>query len=303
MNSPSPRVTTWFAVAVFGYYYKAVVCGVLSDGLGCALLCEPRIRGIDMNHWIEIVLYCPLLWLALHQVNAAVFAAEPAEEPARSRHRRRALIGEGAIALVLYGTGLHIANVIELYSRQTEGVSQGGTYQLVYFLDEGLSHYVQFVPLFFVLGWFVLHDRPGRSRHQRVALLIGVGHGVERAIGLVEGGKWALAIPAVLWLGLCVALRARRLGRAACSEFFVRYAIAFCLTLPLAQLAYLLRFGSFVQPSELGSDGLTELGLEAAVSTVALTALLVGLARFVPRDRAWHAAPSGQVTSRHRDRG
>ena len=114
----------------------------------------------------------------------------------------------------LYGTGLHIANVIELSSREQHGVDSGDVYDLVYFLDEGLSHYLQFVPLFFVIGWFVVHDRAGRVEHASLAVFFGVAHGVERAIGIIEGGKWFLGAPTVLWLALAVAVRVHRVGRA-----------------------------------------------------------------------------------------
>ena len=275
------RATAWFGVVVFAYYYKVIVFGFGGEVLDIAVLNDTWIRGIDLNHWIETVMYCPLVWFALHQVNADVFG-DPPIDPAAMRHRHAQTISDCAIALFLYGTGLHVANVIELSSREQNGVDSGDVYDLVYFLDEGLSHYLQFVPLFFVIGWFVVYDRPGRLRHASLAVFFGVAHGVERAIGIIEGGKWFLGAPTVLWLGLAVVLRERRVGRIAFDEFFVRYAVAFCITLPIAETAYRIQVGSFGQPSSLDRG----LVVEVVVGAIALTLIGTAVALWWGRPRA-----------------
>ncbi|MCP3933895.1 MAG: hypothetical protein GY708_00835 [Actinomycetia bacterium] len=284
----------WFAIVLFAYYYKALLCGLAAHTLGLVVVCEPLIWGISVNHWIEIIVYCPLMWLALRQVNVGVFgdtslATTDSRPTTRGDVRRHKLIGEAAIAIYLYGTGIHITNVIEIYSREEEGVTSGDVYDLIYFLDEGLSHYLQFIPLFFVLGWFVMHDRPGRTGSPTLALLFGVGHGVERAIGIIEGGKWFLGPPTVVWLTMCVVLRMCRRGPEARDEFFVRYAITFCVTLPLAQVAYWLRFGSFDQPSNLGASALAEMAVGGIILTA--TGGLVVLAIQRVRIRRARVAP------------
>jgi hypothetical protein len=288
-GSVERRRTTvgWFAVVVFAYYYKVVLCGFFGGVLGAESLGETTIRGISTNHWIEIIIYCPLLWLALHQVNQDVFAHAPSAPGLQRVHARRQLMGEFAIAIVIYGTGVHIANVIEIYSREQQGITGGDVYDLVYFLDEGMSHYLQFVPLFFAIGWFVVHDRP-RTGLPTVAVFLGVGHGVERAVGLIEGGKWFLGPPTLVWLGLAALARRRRLQRAgviAVDDFFFRYAISFCVTLPLAELAYLGRFGSFAQPSALDESRLRIVAYGAIVLTI------VGTIVLTLSERWWKARP------------
>ena len=226
-------------------YYKAVLVGFAGGVLGIEWLGGTLIHGISTNHWIEIIVYCPLLWLALHQINEDVFDVEFGSALDRRANARRRLIGDFAIVLVIYGTGVHIANVIEIYSREQRGIEQGDVYNLVYFLDEGFSHYLQFVPLFFVIGWFVIHDRPRLEVYPTVALFLGAGHGVERAIGIIEGGKWFLGAPTVVWLGAAAWIRRcrlRRLGIDARDDFFFRYAFSFCVTLPIAQSRILRPF-------------------------------------------------------------
>ena len=286
------RAVGWFAVVVFAYYYKAVLCGFLGGVLGIEAPGGTLIRGISTNHWIEIIVYCPLLWLALHQINQNVFG-DPPGSPDRTAHERRRLIGEFAIALVIYGSGVHIANVIEIYSREQQGIQQGEVYDLVYFVDEGMSHYLQFVPLFFVIGWFVIHDPPGRSMYPTIALFLGVGHGVERAVGVIEGGKWFLGPPTLLWIGAAAAIRRQRLRRAgfdARDDFCFRYALSFCVTLPIAQLLYLGRYRSFTQPSGLGESRMRMMAIGAIVLTLAGTCVLAASERWWnPR----HRPPAG----------
>jgi hypothetical protein len=288
----------WFAVVVFAYYYKAVLVGFVGGVLGYEALGGTLIHGISTNHWIEIVIYCPLLWLALHQINENVFDVERGPAGGRRVHARRRLIGEFAIALVIYGTGVHIANVIEIYSREQRGIEQGDVYELVYFLDEGFSHYLQFVPLFFVIGWFVIHDRPRLGVYPTVALFLGAAHGVERAVGIIEGGKWFLGAPTVVWLGSAAWIRRnqlRRLGIDARDDFFFRYAFSFCVTLPIAQLAYLGRFGSFAQPSNLADSGARLMGIGVIVLTAIGTCALAASERWWNPQRR-RAVPAGLAT-------
>jgi hypothetical protein len=274
------NVVAWFAVVVFAYYYKALLCGFLGHTLGLDFICFTWIAGISTNHWIEIVVYCPLLWFALHQVNADVFGHLPADRRSFLWNRRLHLVGELAIALVIYGTGIHIANVIEIYARERSGDADGDLYNLIYLLDEGISHYVQFVPLFFVIGWFIINDRPGRTAHPLVAVFFGVGHGVERAVGIIEGAKWFLGPPTVVWIAFAAWLRWRKHGREAANEFFFRYAVAFSISLPVSQAAYFLRFNSFDQPSGLTDNHLAQIAIGAILLTGLGTALLASADRW-----------------------
>lgn len=291
----SGHAVGWFAVIVFAYYYKAFLFGFLGNVLGVNWFGTVMIRGISTNHWIEILLYCPMLWLALHQVNQRVFAGGD---------DRRRLVGDLAIAVVIYGSGVHIANVIELYSREQAGVSDGDVYDLVYFIDEGMSHYLQFVPLFFVIGWFVIHDPLGPTRYPTLAVFLGVGHGVERAVGIIEGGKWFLGPATIVWLGLAAAIRQRhirRFGLVGQDDFWLRYAVAFCVTLPVAQLAYLARYGSFAQPSGLGDGRMRVMAAGAIVLTVGGTcAMLLSERWWNPRSGV---EPIEQRSRRHRPVG
>src|SRR3972149_2403363 len=177
------RATAWFTVVVFARLYTAFLNDFLGRILGLDFIGHTWIHGIPTYLWIEIIFYGPLIWLSLNQVNADEFGNVPPDPGALRRHRRLQFIGTVAIAILLYGIGVHVTDAIEVLSRQREQITEGAVYDLVYFLDEGLSHYIQFFPLFFVMGWFLIYDRPGRTGHPYIALFLGVVHGIERGVG------------------------------------------------------------------------------------------------------------------------
>ena len=184
-----------------------------SDGFpGLDFICYTWIHGIASYLWIEIIFYGPVIWFALYKVNTDVFGDIPTETEALRKHRRLQLISTMAIAIIIYGVGIHVTDVVEVFSREHENIADGKVYELVYFLDEGLSHYVQFFPFFFVMGWFLIYDRPGRTAYPTLALFFGVAHGMERTIGIIEGEKWFLGPAAFVWMAFAAWLRWRRVG-------------------------------------------------------------------------------------------
>ena len=205
----SPLVV-WFTATCLAYYYKPLMCGGVADSLGAGGFCDASVRGISMNQWAEIVLYCPSMWLGLHLSKRDVFEGARVHRGERHSLQRQELAADLGIALLLYGYGLHVANVIEIHSRRDARITSGSVYDLTYFLDEDLSHYVIQLSLFFVLGWLIAYDRPDRVEGATVALLIGVAHGVERGVSFVESGKSFFVFPVLSWFVFAVVTRWRR---------------------------------------------------------------------------------------------
>ncbi len=275
------RMGLWFGIVVFARLYTVLLCDVADDLIGIDWFCDTWFQNIPVYLWVELVVYGPIVWFALYQVNADVFRDPPPEPDALRRHRRRRLIGAAAAAIFLYGVGIHATDTLEVLDREQGIGPEGAAADLVEFLDEGLSHYVQFGALFFLLGWFVLFDRVGRTVNVRLALFLGVAHAVERSVGIVEGQKWLTGPAVMVWLVVAVWLRRRRIGGEVLREFFVLYAIAFVAMLPIALGAYYLWFGSFTSPSELPDDQYAELAAGViAIGVVGAAAALAG-GRFV----------------------
>ena len=282
-------VTAWFAVFVFARLYTAFLNDFLGRILGLKFISYTWIHGIPTYLWLEIILYGPIIWLALTQVNADVFGDVPAEPAALRKHRRLQFAATFAIAILIYGIGIHVTDTLSVLSER-EHMTQGEVYELIYFLDEGLSHYVQFFPLFFVMGWFVIYDRPGRTANPSIGLFLGAVHGIERGVGIIEGEKWFLGPPVIAWMALAAWLRWRRVGPVASSEFFFRHAVAFCLTLPASQFLYYIWFDAFPPPSSLSDSEITQMAVGAVVLAVVGTVLIASL------DRWWHTRPLAPVT-------
>jgi len=282
-------VTVWFAVFVFARLYTAVLNDFLGRILGLEFISYTWIHGIPTYLWIEIIFYGPVIWLALTMVNADVFGDVPAEPVALRRHRRLQFAATFAIAILIYGIGIHVTDTLSVLSER-EHMTDGAVYELIYFLDEGLSHYVQFFPLFFVMGWFVIYDRLGRTANPSIGLFLGAVHGIERGVGIIEGEKWFLGPAVIAWMALAAWLRWRRVGSAAPAEFFFRHAVAFCLTLPASQFLYYIWFDAFPPPSSLSDSEITQMAVGAVALAVVGTVLIASL------DRWWHTRPLAPVT-------
>ena len=273
------RTFLWFGIVVFGRLYTVLLCDLAGRVLGVDALCYTWFLNIPSYLWVELIVYGPLMWFALHQVNTDVFGDVPTDPATLKTHRRRQLVGTAAIAVFFYGVGVHVADTVEVFAREHEDITSGAVYDLIYFIDEGLSHYIQFVSLFFVVGWFLIFDRQGRTGRRRLALFFGAAHGVERGLGVVEGEKWFLGPAVFAWLFAAAWLRWRRVGTAAIDEFFFRYAIAFLVLLPTSQAVYGLRFGAFTPPSALPDGEYAQVVVGAVALTVLGTAAIIALDR------------------------
>ncbi len=279
------RAELWLGVVVFGRLYTVLMCDLPVHVFGVDRICHTWTHDIPSYLWVEILFYGPVIWFALYQLNTDVFGDLPADPPRLRQHRRRQLVGAAATAVFLYGVGIHAADLIEVISREREGITAGTVYELAYFLDEGLSHYVQFVSLFFLLGWFVIFDRRGRTGRRYLALCFGVAHGVERGLGIIEGEKWFLGPAVIAWMATAVWLRWRRVGSVVLDEFFVQYAVALILMLPVSQAAYYLWLGDFTPPSNLDDDTYVQLIALTVGITVAGAGTVIAIDRWLLRRR------------------
>ncbi len=268
--SHSKYLALWTIYIVFAYHYKVVVCGLFGRVMGYDCLCNTLVHGVTTNHWFEQLVYAPILWYAFYRIAEIVFG--PGEDEVLGpKVRRLKTVALFFLAMYLYGIGIHFANTIEIYSREHLGITDGPLYHQVYWVDEELSHWIQFLFYFLFFAWLIVCDRLDRNQGAYVAIYTGLLHGLERAMGVIEGDNPNTAF----WYGglLLVAcfVRWRRHGSdfpRVWKDFFFRHGLTFAVSMPLAILVYPKVFGGFVQPSTMGGKGWHALVFVAVFSLV-----------------------------------
>ena len=238
------------------YHYKVIFCGLFGKVMGYTWICNTMIHGVTTNHWFEQLVYVPLLWYVLYRIIVVVFGAHQGEVLGESVQTKKMLAIFFA-TMYVYGLGIHFANTIEIYSRVHLDISSGPLYDQIYWVDEVLSHWIQFFFYFLLFGWLIIYDRLDRKDGNFMAVFLGLLHGLDRAIGVIEGDHANIAMLFVVWILIACLIRWKRhhynFGRV-WKDFFFRHGLTFGLSMPIALFIYSLLFQGFVQPSNMGND-------------------------------------------------
>ncbi len=248
----------WYLVYIcFAYHYKVIICGFFGEVLGYDFLCHTMIHGVTTNHWFEQLVYAPVLWYALYKIIIIVFGPHENEVLSKGLKRLKT-IAIFFLAMYIYGVGIHFTNTIEIYARTQLGIESGALYDQVYWVDEQLSHWIQFFFFFILIAWIIIFDRLDRIRSPYSAISIGLLHGLERTIGVIEGDNPSIAfVMGIVILVACLIRwdrHARNFHRA-WKDFFFRYGLSFGISILISLFVYPRIFGGFVQPSAMGNKG------------------------------------------------
>jgi hypothetical protein len=266
LKAKEHRLLAWCLLFIsIGYQYKLIFCGGMGLVLGQKWICYSMVHGITTNHWFEHLIYVPLMWIALNKVNDIVFGPNENEVISKSL-RRQKWIGQLLAAIYIYGHGMHIMNTVELWSRINHGITSGPVYEQIWWIDEQLSHIVLFFSFFFLLAWFIAHDRLDRNQAKTMAVLTGVLHGVDRGVGVVEGDSVFSSLFFIAMILIAAIFRWYRHNQdfaRSWKDFFFRHATTFSISMILFLLCYNFLFGLSVQPSEMGEEvkGVVVLGI------------------------------------------
>ena len=252
--SESKSLIWWIVYICFAYHYKVIVCGFFGKALGYTWLCHTLIHGVTTNHWFEYMIYAPIFWYAFYRVIAIVFG--PLEgEVLSTKVRRLKTIASFMLAMYMYGYGIHFINTVEIYARMYNDIDQGLLYDLVFWVDEQFSHWIQFIFYFSLFAWVIVHDRLDRIRGGYMAVFTGLMHGLERAIGVIEGDNPYMAVVLGMFIIVACFIRWQRHNSdfpRVWKDFFFRHGLSFGISMPLALYFYQILFNGFVQPSDLG---------------------------------------------------
>lgn len=241
----------------FGYYYKALIH--LFHVPGYPDRDPPLYQGTDFNHWLELALYCPLMWVCMHMMVDNVFSLPlPGHNDTASTTRRKRwrFLTDFCVAYFFFAQGAHqIANNLEMYSRRILGLEGTPIHKVIYFFDEDLTHVMQFIPMYAIFFLVTLHDPPGRFISPLASVVAGAGHGVENAIGIIEGNQPWIVGPAVLSMVVAASFRWKYRynddTRAVWRDFFFRYMTMKATMMSLSVVAWHFLFGLYVQSHEL----------------------------------------------------
>lgn len=250
----SKSLIWWVIYICFAYHYKVIICGFFGKVLGYDWLCHTMIHGVTTNHWFEQLIYAPILWYALYRVIMIIFGPLK-NEVLGKKVRRQKTIAMFLLAMYIYGVGIHFANTIEIYSRTQLGIESGPLYGQIYWVDEQLSHWIQFFFFFTLFAWFIIYDRLDRTHAGYIAIFTGLLHGLERAIGVIEGDSPYIALLLGGLIIIACVIRWWRHGKdfpRVWQDFFFRHGLSFGLSMPIALYMYQLVFNGFEQPSSMG---------------------------------------------------
>lgn len=266
----STSLIWWLVYVCFAYHYKVIVCGLFGEVLGYDWLCHTMIHGVTSNHWFEQLIYAPILWYAFYRIISITFGPL-GNEVLGPKVRKLKTIAFFMLAMYIYGIGIHFTNTIEIYSRVELGIASGPLYEQVYWVDEQLSHWIQFFFFFALFSWLIVFDRLDRTHGGYIAVFTGLLHGLERAIGVIEGDSPLIALFFGGVILLACFFRWRRHGqnfRRVWQDFFFRHGISFGLSMPIALYLYQLVFDGFVQPSTMGVNAWRVVLFVAVVTAV-----------------------------------
>lgn len=255
--APPNKSMTWLMLYVcLGYHYKVIFCGFLGKVLGFEWICYTIIHGISTNHWFEQLIYVPVLWYVFYRLIVIVFGPHEGEILGKSVQRAK-FFALFLATMYVYATGMHFANTIEIFSREQLNITSGELYEQIYWIDELLSHWLQFFFYFLFFAWLIVQDRLDRVNGGYIAIFTGLVHGLERAIGVIEGDNPYSAMLFGVWILIACFIRWKKhesdFGRV-WKDFFFRHGLSFGVSLPIALFSYQLLFGGFIQPSEMGLD-------------------------------------------------
>jgi hypothetical protein len=282
----SKTLAFWMMYVLFAYHYKVIVCGFFGKTMGYDWLCETLVHGVTTNHWFEQLIYVPILWFAFYKITEIVFG--PAENEILSKKVRRLKFwAHFFLVMLIYGIGIHFANTIEIFARVYLHITDGELYNQIYWVDEQLSHWIQFFFYFLFFAWLIIHDRLDRRQGASVAIFTGLLHGLERAIGVIEGDSphTALVYGCVILVACYLRFQKHEQNFARVwQDFFFRHGLSFGISMPTAIFMYEWVFDGLKQPSTMGNQAWQVLVFVAIFALIGF-GLSVILDRFLGFDK------------------
>ncbi len=257
LSAKDSRELAWLMLYIcLAYHYKVLFCGFLGKICGFTWICYTLIHGITTNHWFEHFVYVPVLWYVLYRVVVIVFNSRENKALSDSLQKQKT-VALFLATMYIYATGMHLVNTLEIYSREYLIISSGQLYDQIFWLDELMSHWVQFFFYFLFFAWIIVYDRLDRTDGGYVAIFTGLLHGLERAVGVIEGNNPYSSIIFGSWILIACFIRWKKHERdfkRVWKDFFFRHGLSFGISMPIALYFYQIVFDGFTQPSSMNGN-------------------------------------------------
>lgn len=242
---PYPRIAIWSFVLI-----PLIVVGA-TETIKSYLIW--RIRIVD---YMDLVFMAPFLLVMLLYFNHQVYY--------KKKERELYFISLGMLAVTMYGHAMHLTgNTINTYSTEIHQYLDQippDTYELIYFFDEDLGHWLLYTGLIGSLGLWMIADQryqPASWQDYAAGGLLGVCY----AIAIIESSQAFIGFAAAVWLIACALYRSRSvhknglltgLYQELSQSLWYRLGITTAIMLVAGEIVYFVAFGSFIQPSQLG---------------------------------------------------
>lgn len=199
--------------------------------------------------FLDLLILAPFYLIILLALQANIFAA---------RTSRSFWLALGMIGVFIYGHAMHLTgNAIHTFAieaRSYRSLLPEDLYNLIYFLDEDLGHWLIFGGLFALLAIWGSQAVPAILLHW-TDVLLGIILGASYAISIVESSQpWLGFVAAALLLGVVfhkASWRLRRFASTWRADLLWRVLLVTALSLVLVEVMYAVVAGGFIQPSQL----------------------------------------------------
>jgi hypothetical protein len=206
-----------------------------------------HIRIVDFT---DLVVLAPFYLIVFLLIQSVIF---------EKKQGRLFWIAVGLIGLFLYGHAMHLtANAINTYSTEIHNYQSQippDTYEMIYFFDEDLGHWILFAALFGLMGvWLYAEDLVDPSLWKTA--IPGIMVGLVQSVTIIESSHPWIGLIAFAYLAVIVGLRVQ-IRRESLIDIWrqrplARFVMVAGLSILLGELIYLAVTGGFVEPSQMG---------------------------------------------------
>lgn len=202
-----------------------------------------HIRIVD---FVDLIFLAPFYLFALFKINNVIL----------SDYRRSFLrmLSIYLICMFLYGHSMHLtANAINTYSTEINNYLDripSDTYELIFFFDEDLGHWLLFISIYSLIGlWILFSNKKG---HFLSAFSCGLSFGIVYAIIMIESSQPWFGFVASLWLLGCSFWKLdlfKIYKTNSISYTLPVFGVSFGVMLLTTEILYFVILGDFQQPS------------------------------------------------------